>query len=204
MSHRVDCTSRMSVTCSTSTCRRMLRTTYTALDVRLVRARMVMPSASPARSSRSRYRRSKATSATRYRPSPSRRSCWQPKSPPLRRANMAIVHVLHAREDTRDRVLAGALLQAAVAPLHLREPGVEVADRFDRRNVPIVTRGARLPVACCGCTTHSADPSNPSRLRRAQNRRAVVHEQTSLWVERLDLPDGLPERLTLLGHPKHV
>jgi len=47
----------------------------------------------------------------------------QQKSPPPRRANMAIVHVLHAREDTRDRVLAGALLQAAVAPLNLREPG---------------------------------------------------------------------------------
>src|SRR5438445_13658605 len=113
---------------------------------------------------------------------------------------MAIVPVLHVREVTRDRAPDGAL-QDAAAPPNLREPGVEVADRLDRWNVPIITLGARRPG---GYTPHTTNPPDPGCLCRSQDRRAVINEQAPLRVERLDLPDRLPEPLALLGNLEHV
>src|SRR6185437_2984800 len=66
----------MSATSSTSTCRRMRPITSIVSDARPGLERKGTPSASPARSSRSPCRTSKAISATRSPSRPSSRACW--------------------------------------------------------------------------------------------------------------------------------
>src|SRR2546429_8536231 len=68
----------MSVTCSTSTCRRTRPTTCTASAAPPAPAPRAMPSASPARSTPCRSRRSRVMSATRFPPPRSPRSSSPP------------------------------------------------------------------------------------------------------------------------------
>ena len=108
------------------------------------------------------------------------------------RASTATARARFAREDTRGRVPAAALQDVAVRP-RLREPGVEVADRLDRLNVPVISCRGRLPAPRGG---HSADTANPAYSRRPcspQHRWAIVDEQAPA-AGRTAQPPGPPAR----------